>query len=80
MDSVAIRDPEDVRADGMEMLREMTERRDWDVAALPRLLETLVDQTYRLEMSLASHEGKEQQKIILSAINTTVGLMSEICE
>jgi prefoldin subunit 5 len=60
--------------------REMTERRDWDVDALPRMIETLNEQMYRLELSIADHRPKKETLEVLKAMATNIGLMSEVCE
>jgi hypothetical protein len=74
------RDPEDVMNDGRDAMKEIKERMDWDVHALPRLMETLNDQIYRLEMSIADHRPKKETLEVLRAMSTTIGLMSEVCE
>ena len=74
------RDPEDVANDAREMMREVAERVDWDEAALPRLMETLNDQMYRLEISIADHRPKKETLEVLKVMATTIGLMSEVCE
>jgi phytoene/squalene synthetase len=75
-----IRDPEDVMNDGRDAMKEIKERLDWDVHALPRLMETLNDQIYRLEMSIADHRPKKETLEVLRAMSTTLGLMTEVCE
>jgi phytoene/squalene synthetase len=75
-----IRDPEDVMNDGRDAMKEIKERMDWDVHALPRLMETLNDQIYRLEMSIADHRPKKETLEVLRAMSTTLGLMTEVCE
>ena len=75
-----IRDPEDVMNDGRDVMKEIKERMDWDVNALPRLMETLNDQLYRLEMSIADHRPKKETLEVLRVMSTTIGLMSEVCE
>jgi hypothetical protein len=74
------RDPEDVMNDGRDAMKEIKERMDWDVHALPRLMETLNDQIYRLEMSIADHRPKKETLEVLRVMSTTIGLMSEVCE
>jgi len=75
-----IRDPEDVMNDGRDVMKEIKERMDWGVDALPRLMETLNDQIYRLEMSIADHRPKKETLEVLRAMSTTIGLMTEVCE
>ena len=75
-----IRDPEDVMNDGRDVMKEIKERMDWDVNALPRLMETLNDQLYRLEMSIADHRPKKETLEVLRVMSTTIGLMTEVCE
>jgi hypothetical protein len=75
-----IRDPEDVMNDGRDAMKEIKERLDWDVDALPRLMETLNDQIYRLEMSIADHRPKKETLEVLRVMSTTIGLMTEVCE
>ena len=75
-----IRDPEDVMNDGRDAMKEIKERMDWDVDALPRLMETLNNQVYRLDMSIADHRPKKETLEVLRAMSTTIGLMTEVCE
>ena len=75
-----IRDPEDVLNDGRDAMKEIKERMDWDVDALPRLMETLNEQTYLLDMRISEGNKREEVKSLLIVTRTTIGLMLEICE
>ena len=66
--------------DGRDAMKEIKEHRDWGVDALPRLMETLNEQLYRLEMSIADHRPKKETLEVLRAMSTTIGLMTEVCE
>ena len=75
-----IRDPEDVLNDGRDAMKEIKGHRDWGVDALPRLMETLNEQTYLLDMRISEGNKREEVKSLLIATRTTIGLMLEICE
>lgn len=75
-----IRDPEDVANDAREMLMEIKERKNDDIAPLSKLLDRLNDQVYQLDASITSHEEKGISRLLLCKIATTIELMLYACK